>query len=91
MKEQIEKILMERIEASEDAIYGIPSSAQEITDRAFKFIKWKEEKTEKVDDKYFVVKEILEWRTIFEDVEFNTIEELYNFWYSNVFLKTKKG
>jgi hypothetical protein len=98
MKEQIEKILNNKSAClkgwSETGhpIYDTNSDiAQEITNHVFQFIKWKEKKVDKVDNKYFVIKKQLKWRTIFEDFEFKDIEELYNFWYSNVFSKTKKG
>jgi len=59
-------------------------ASKEITSMVFEFIEWKEEKTEKVDNKYFVFKEILKWRTIYEDVEFTTLNELFQYWWNNV-------
>ncbi len=58
--------------------------AKEITSMVFEFIEWKDEKTEKIDNKYFVYKEILKWRTIYEDVEFTTLNDLFQYWWDNV-------
>lgn len=86
MEKQILKILMERIEASEDAIYGIPSSAQEITDHVFQFIDW-------LGENYICGHGI--WIAKYTDQRVRSnwkcIEYLYKFWSDNVFSKTKKG
>jgi hypothetical protein len=87
MKEQIEKIIRDYISFDED--YGITDvslSAQEITDHVFQFIEWFTGKDSPVTVLYGDQKE--RFASTYHDY---TIEELYNFWYSNVFSKTKKG
>jgi len=61
--------------------------AKEITSMVLEFMEWKEEKTEKVDNKYFVFKEILKWRTIYDDVEFTNLNDLFQYWWDNVKIK----
>jgi hypothetical protein len=59
-------------------------ASKEITSMVFEFMEWEEEKTEKVDNKYFVFKEILKWRTIYENVEFTNLNDLFQYWWDNV-------
>jgi len=56
----------------------------EIADIVKAFIEWKEKMTDKVDDKYLVIKKYLTWRIIWEDVEFKTLSELFNYWYNEI-------
>jgi len=91
MKEQIEKILNNKSAClkgwSETGhpIYDTNSDkAQEIIDHIFQFNDWCIINCYKIyDGNWYGVCD--------EDKTFNTLEELYNFWYSNVFSKTKKG
>jgi len=93
MKEQIEKILKREINSmplgKKGNIIGTNSASQEITDHVFQFIEWTQEenwsKYKKLD--WWVKKD----NKIPPKNPPLTLNELYNFWYSNVFLKTKKG
>jgi hypothetical protein len=76
MEQQVLKII-------ESGSYNV-IHAHKITSMVFEFIEWKEENTEKFDGKYSVYKEILKWRTIYEDVEFTTLSDLFQYWWDNV-------
>ncbi len=82
MKEQITKILAQNAPSNSD-------SAIKITDHVFQFIEWIQEenwsKYKKLD--WWVKKD----NKIPPKNPPLTLNELYNFWYSNVFSKTKKG
>jgi hypothetical protein len=90
MKEQIEKIIENNTDLDfQEDIKGINMASQEITDHVFQFIEWTQEenwsKYKKLD--WWVKKD----NKIPPKNPPLTLNELYNFWYSNVFLKTKKG
>jgi hypothetical protein len=95
MKEQIEKILNNKSAClkgwSETGhpIYDTNSDkAQEITDHVFQFIEWIQE------ENWSKYKKLNWW--VKKDNKIPprnpplTLNELYKFWYNNVFLKTKK-
>jgi hypothetical protein len=104
MKEQIEKIITKNVKLSfkelelsgsdhpmitkkySSELIGQNVSAQEITDHVFQFIDWFTGKDSPVAILYGDQKE--RFASIEKDY---TIEELYNFWYDNVFLKSNKG
>jgi hypothetical protein len=82
MKEQITNMIKKHFYSAS----GTPEkSAEEITDHVSEFNKWCMELVYRVGKDYYLI-------VPFEnDIIIGEYEELYNFWYSNVFLKTKKG
>ena len=92
MKDQIEKILEDKIELSLSNNYksvyidGVDNASQAVKDHMIEFIDWFASKDSPVTVLYGDQKE--RFASTYHDY---TIEELYNFWYSNVYLKTKKG
>jgi hypothetical protein len=93
MKEQIYNIITKNVNATPvgkgNSVIGIIPASEEITDHVFQFIEWIQEenwsKYKKLD--WWVKKD----NKIPPKNPPLTLNELYNFWYSNVFSKTKKG
>jgi hypothetical protein len=84
MEEQIRKMIYDKIELSLTGnfksvyIDGIEPTAKEITSHVFEFIEWmfKEEYFwGNLSETYF--------STVTDNIKFDTMEELYNYWLNN--------
>jgi len=88
MKEQITNMIKKHFYSAS----GTPEkSAQEITDHVFQFIEWLV--LHCTGDIFYLgydENDNVIWYNIDDDKKY-TKNELYSFWYSNVFSKTKKG
>lgn len=71
MKNYITELLMERITASEDAIYGIPSAAKSIAIHSHLFTEWCIENVYFIDPNYMLLD---------DNKAIGTLSEVYNYW-----------
>ena len=95
MKEQIYNIITKNVNATPvgkgNSVIGIIPASEEITDHVFQFMGWLV--LHCTGDIFYLgydENDNVIWYNIDDDKKY-TKNELYNFWYSNVFSKTKKG